>query len=251
MKTKRITQSVLVLLILVATLSCSKDTSIPSAISTGNVALKAKATINNVTLKNSLAQKKQAAITITNFKVNIKKIEFDIKDNDTINDDLYTDIKLNGPFELDLASGSTSIDITTVDLPNNVYDKIQFELDKSLNNQSDLFGKSIEIKGDIDGVPFIFWSDAEDEIKVDFSNKNIDVVVDGSTTTTTINFDLSAIFGATTTLDFSTATDGNGNGIIEINPTNIDGNGELAGILKDLIENGSDLENDTTESGSD
>lgn len=242
MKTKKITQFIVAVSILAITISCSKDNS--ALTPTGSVTLKAKATLNKVTAKTAAYTKTAATITITSFKVNIKKIEFNIKDNDTLTDNLYSDLELNGPFELNLASGNASVDITAVQLPNNIYDKIQFELHKSINSQSDMLGKSIEIKGTIDGTPFVFWSDAEDEMEVNFASANVNVVVNGTATSTTINFNLDSIFGVASTIDFSTAVDGNSDGIIEIDSKNTDGNADLARIIKNILEQESDIEND-------
>lgn len=235
-------------LLLIAFLaSCSQGSSTLS--SKGSVALKAKATVNSPATKSGTAARNLSTTTttISSFKINIENIEFHKNEiegtNTSSNDSIYGDIELKGPFELNLASGNTSVNIATVDVPKNIYDKIQFELHKSSNTQSDLFGKSIVIKGDINGVSFVFWTDAEEEMKVKFTTVN-NIVVDGTPATTTINFNLSAIFGSTSTIDFSSAKDGNGDGIIEISPDNIDGNAVLANTIKDLLEEGTDLEND-------
>jgi hypothetical protein len=246
MKTKKITQTIIAVFLVAFTISCSKDNS-PALTSAGNVALKAKATINNTAAKNSTSAK-GLSLNITSLKINIKDIEFGVNEEegelDSPNDSIYHDLELHGPFLLDLAAGNTSIDIANVEVPNNVYDKVQFELNKDTDPNSPIYGKSIEIKGDINGVPFIFWTDAEEEMEINFSTLNTNIVVDGTTTTTTINFDLSAIFGTASTIDFSAAVDGNSDGVIEISPDNIDGNADLADTIKNLLKEDTDLEND-------
>ncbi|MGV6845510.1 MAG: DUF4382 domain-containing protein [Lutibacter sp.] len=222
--------------------SCSKSNDLPVS---GTVNLKAKATMNSTAPKAlKIGQKSTAQINIESFNINIKKIEFDVKDNDTINEDLVSDMELNGPFELNLTPDGTSASIAVADLPTDTYDKIKFELDKSTDPNSNMYGKSIEITGTIDGTPFVFWSDSEEEVKIDYANASIDIVVDGTTTSKVINFDLSSIFGLASSIDFSMVTDGNQNGVIEINPNNDDGNAELADLIKNLIEEGTDVEDD-------
>jgi len=253
MKSTKLLKLVMILSIIFL-VSCSKGN--PILALKGSVALKATATINTAAKIGATAKSSSTtSTTITSFKINIGNIEFHRNEkedtNTTSNDSIYGDSELKGPFELDLASGNTSINIATVDIPNNIYDKINFELHKSKDANSDIFGKSVEIKGDINGTPFVFWTDAEEEMQVKFNTgtnspprKANNIVVTGTQTTTTINFNLSSIFGATSTIDFSSATDGNGDGIIEISPDNVDGNADLARTIKNLLEEDTDLEND-------
>ncbi len=237
MKTKKITSILLGLFITLIAVSCSKDEN------SGNVALKAKATFNPLSPKTSVAQKNLSTIIISSFMINIKEIEFEIDDdNDDQNENLYSDLELKGPFELDLSSGNVSIDITSINLPLAVYDEIEFKLHKSVNELSELFGKSIQIKGELNGIPFVFWHNFEEEFEVDYVNNAVDVVVDGTSTSAIINFDLDAVFGSTSTIDFTGAKDGNGNGIIEINPNNDDGNASLADFIKNLLKDNCELE---------
>jgi hypothetical protein len=250
MKTNKITPMIIAIFLIALTISCSTDNStLTDVASIGNVELKAKATITNTAPKNSASAKGLLNnLNITSLKINIKNIEFGINENEgdhnNSNDSIYHDLKLEGPFLLDLASTNTSIDIANVEVPNNVYDKVQFELNKSRNLNSAMFGKSIEIKGDINGTPFVFWTDAEEEMEVNFSAANTNIIVNGTTTITTINFNLNTIFGTASTIDFSLAVDGNADGVIEISPNNNDGNADLADLIKNLFKEGTDLEND-------
>jgi len=254
MKTTKLLKS-FTLLTIIFLVSCSSGNSILAP--KGSVALKATATINSTGAKIGAASKSSTTSTnITSFKINIENIEFHRNEsedsNTTPNDSIFGDSELKGPFELNLASGNTSINIATVNLPDNIYDKINFELHKSKDANSDIFGKSVEIKGDINGTPFIFWTDAEEEMQVKFNissnspprKASNNIVVSGNQTTTTINFNLSTIFGSASTVDFSTAIDGNNDGIIEISPDNIDGNADLAHTIKKILEQETDLEND-------
>ena len=234
------TPVLLVALMMIAISACSND----EVTNNGNVSLKAKASANTFANKFSEATKNQSTVTISSFKINISEIEFEIDDDDETEESLYSEIELEGPFELDLSAGNVAIDITTVNLPNNIYDEIEFDLEKSTDAQSDLYGKSIQIEGEIDGHPFVFWHDVEEEFEVDYSDNTIDVNVDGSNIVTTINFDLSIVFGTASVLDLSLATDADGDGVIEINPNDDDGNNELADFIKNLLEESSDLLDD-------
>ena len=240
MKLTKLIPAFLITFILFNLTACSND----EISNDGNVALKAKASFNSTSSKDNTQRKNQATITITSFKINLREIEFEVDDDDDLNEDLYTKLELEGPFELDLSSGNTTISITSTSIPNNVYDEIEFDLYKSTDPDSDMYEKSIQIKGEIDGTPFIFWHDMMDEFEVDFSNNLVDIIVDGSTTNITIDFDLSIIFGATSSIDFSLATDNNGDGLIEIHPNDEDGNRDLADFIKNLLKESADLLDD-------
>jgi len=240
MKLTKFIPAFLIAFILFNLTSCSND----EVSNEGNVALKAKASFNNTSKKENALSKNQATITITSFKINVREIEFEVDDDDLENEDLYSKLELEGPFELDLLSGNTTINIINTTIPNNVYDEIEFDLYKSTDVDSDMYEKSIQIKGEIDGTPFIFWHDMMDEFEVDYSNNIVDLVIDGSVTNITINFDLSIIFGATSSIDFSLATDNNNNGLIEIYPNDDDGNRDLADFIKNLLKESADLQDD-------
>ncbi|WP_340077507.1 hypothetical protein [Leptobacterium sp. I13] len=226
--------------LVVTNISCSSS----NDSNDGNVSINAKASINS----SNIGSRNPDNVILTDFLINIREIEFEIDDDlddNNIEDLIGEDkVELQGPFELDLLSGSTSINIANVDLPNNTYDEIEFDFHKSQNTSSELFDKSILIRGTINDVPFVFWHDTEEEFEVDFSNDTVDIVVDGGTTNITINFDLDIIFGAASSVDFSSATDGNNNGVIEINPNDDDGNRALADFIKNLLEESSDLLDD-------
>ena len=107
-----------------------------------------------------------------------------------------------------------------------------------------MFGKSILINGEINGVPFEFWHNAEEEFDIDYEDSVLNIIVDANTINTTINFDISTVFGATSSIDFSNAKDVDNDGIIEINPNNDDGNADLADLILDLLEESTDLSDD-------
>lgn len=226
-------------IILMAVTSCSKEDS------TGNVVLKAKAVNLNPTSKLAHnAKSTNNIITISSFKINISEIEFEVDDDDDQYEDLYSDLELKGPFELELSNGNTYVEIASAEIPNNVYSEIEFEIEKSTNTNSELFGKSIQIKGTLNGKPFVFWHDVDEEFEVDYPNAATNINVDENKLNIVISFNLTSIFGSTSVIDFSTALDRNGNGIIEINPRNDDGNANIAHQIKHLIKENSELDND-------
>lgn len=230
--------------------SCSSD----SVSDDGNLKLRASAISDNLLSQKSVELKGSSTIEITTFMINIKDIELEVADYDDMmgdygdmmedygdmmdnyKDKYCTDIEFEGPFELDLLNGNSSIDIAAANMPNNIYEEIEFDMDICTNQNSELFGKSILIKGTINEVPFVFWHNTVEEFEIDYSDVNHDLIIDGGAMTTTINFDLSYIFGTNTTIDFSLATDDDGDGVIEINPDNDDNNKEIADAILELLE---------------
>lgn len=149
------------------------------------------------------------------------------------------EIELRGPFQLDLLTGTSNI--TTLELPKADYEEIEFEFDKNTDESSDMFNKTVVVKGTINTVPFIFWHDFEEEIEVDFENEATDIIVSEGLTEVTINFDLDAMLSQ---VDLSSAIDGNGDGTIEISPEDVDGNKDLADQLKEKLKQTAELLDD-------
>lgn len=243
----------LLLFTTILTFSCTKDNDDMN--DNGQLTLNVSANTTNIpgsASSTSRTTNGNSTIDITDFLLNIKEfeLELDVEDDDDENelwdDDGYFDyedeIELTGPFELDLMSNQFSI--VSVELPNGVYEEIEFKFDKSIDANSELFNKSILIKGTIDGTPFEFWHDFEDEVEIDFDNPEYDLTINNNGTDLTINFDLSNVFNSITGVDLSQATDGNTNGIIEINPNDTDGNNAIAEQLKDKIKDFIDLSDD-------
>lgn len=230
--------------------SCSKDDSLAG---NGRINLSAKSTISSTSAKASITGKSlNSDIVITDFRMNLKEFELEMDsdsqddDNEQWNDDGFFDfedeIELEGPFELDLLSGQISF--ISVDVPNGVYEELEFKFDKSTDATSELFGKSILIQGTLHGTPFIFWHDFEDEVEVDFEDPQFDIAVQNNVDGLLIDFDLTLVFNATTGVDLSQTTDGNGDGIIEISPTDADGNNAQAQSIRNNIKAAIDLLDD-------
>ena len=228
----------LTLLMLIGT-SCTKD-----EVNNPNLRIKASATNTFSQSRTASRTAFNAEVTISEFKLNIKEIEleFDEAYFDVVNDsiiDSEDEIELQGPFELDLLTGTTNI--TSLELPEANYEEIEFEFDRSTDQSSDMFNKTVVIQGTIDTIPFIFWHDFEEEIEVDFENEITDITITSSLTEIIINFDLNAMLSQ---VDLSTAVDGNEDGTIEISPEGADGNNDLAELLKDQLKAAAELLDD-------
>lgn len=116
-------------------------------------------------------------LEVNSFKLNITEIEFDLEDDDDLvaeyngafsSDD---DIKLRGPFEVDLLLNGklqTQTLLNNLDLPKARYEEIEFDIDKNRNSNSPLYGQSVRIEGKINGTPFIFSSNKDFDVEVDF-----------------------------------------------------------------------------------
>lgn len=184
------------------------------------------------------------AISITEFKINIQDVEFDFDDtDDDTADSVFKDIKLKGPFELDLIKNGTELTTTigVTELPNAVYKEVEFKLHKNDVKGSEMEGKSIYIAGTIGNLPFVFWHDTDEEFETEF-NKAEGMVVQGEAAKAAINFNLGYLFSEMSGIDFSGARDTNGNGVIEIDPKGEgDDNKELAKMVKEALEDMADV----------
>lgn len=207
------------------------------------VTVKGSASFNDVSSGNGRIE---STVMISEFLVNVIELELEIDEDDERFgiDSVYSDAEFQGPFELDLLSDSIAVDLAGIDIPVGIYDEIEFKISPSTNAGSTLDGKSAYISGDIDGVPFIFWTDEEEEFEVNFPNNGGDMVVGNVGLVITINFDLNQLFGPDGSIDLSRAKDGDGNGIIEIYPDDPDGNNLLAVIILSELEESTEIEED-------
>ncbi len=209
--------------------SCEKD-----EIKEG-LTLKFQATQN--TTKSSTVED---SFIIESFVINIEEIELEFDDDDPLfeTDSIASDIELKGPFEVDLMQNGNALStnvVQNVALPQAAYDEIEFTFDKNENAISEMFEKSILVKGTLHGMPFVFWTDEEFEIEIEFEN---DVLLEeAEMAVVTVSFDILALFdSAQGGINILSATDGNENGVIEIYPEDPDGNEELADQLLDRLD---------------
>ncbi|MCF8363374.1 MAG: DUF4382 domain-containing protein [Prolixibacteraceae bacterium] len=177
---------------------------------------------------------------IESFKINIEEIEIEFDDDDPLfeTDTIATDYELEGPFEIDLVKNEEPIATTIVDnveLPAAAYEEIEFEFSESENSTSELYGKSILINGTIGDKLFIYWTDEEIEIEIEFDE--LVYLDEASRSMLTISFDLGSLFDYNSGgIDIRNATDKNDDGIIEIYPEDPDGNSDLADMIWEKIE---------------
>ena len=224
--------------------ACSDDDPEPSLNDgTGRLSISAKASYTP--LKSGEGAQQASIIELSSFRVNFTEIELEF--DDLIGDDPFyngdDDIELKGPFEVELLS-PIAIELVDIRLPNGKLEEIEFEFDKSKNQQSELFNQSMRMEGTINAVPFVFWHDFEEEIELEFEDGSSNGVIFNDENGIVINFDLSAVLNATPNVDLSLAVDGNGDGIIEISPKDDDGNRALAEAMKVAIKAQIDLLDD-------
>lgn len=209
-------------------ISCDKDEM------KGGLSLRFEATQS--TLKSSPADN----IVIKSFIINIGEIELEFDNNDPLfaTDSVASDIDLEGPFEIDLIKDGNALSTViaqNVELPQAAYDEIEFKFRKSENPISLMLEKTAMVKGTINDTPFIFWTDEEIEVEIEF-DENV-FLEDAQMAYITVTFDIMTLFNpAAGGIDISGATDGNGNGIIEIYAGDPDGNKDLADMLWDRME---------------
>ena len=230
---------------LLLSLSCSNNNMDSNV---GKLNISAKASFTNLTANRAIANKgMNGNIVIENFQMNISKFELEVDQeddnyhedqNEHWDDDGFYDyedeIELMGPFELDLMSGQVSFLNVTVPIGN--YDELEFKFDVSTDPLSDLFGKSVLVQGTIDGTPFIFWHNFDDEVEVDFEDPQFDISISQISEGIVIDFDLGLILDSVNGVDLSLANDGNQDGTIEISPDDPDGNNQLAEAIRHKIK---------------
>lgn len=142
------------------------------------------------------------------------------------------EVTLAGPFEIELVAGQSTV-ITNINIPIGEYEEVKFKMDINKNPSSNLYQKSVMITGMLNGMPMTFYHVFEEEFEVDFEDAGQNLIIDNSNNNSiTFNFDLNAVVNA---VDFSSATDGNGDGTIEISPIDTDGNNALAADIKNAI----------------
>jgi hypothetical protein len=185
----------------------------------------------------SAPESKQGRIVISNFQINMKEVEFEFDKSDprSTSDVSVKDVKLKGPFILNLLnpSGSLNALLAIVELPNAVYENVTFKTHKGTSGI--MLDKAVLMTGTIDGKPFEFWHDMDEKLEVDFTDKNQDLVIDGNDKSLIIDYKLNSLLAAASGIDLTTAKDGNNNGKIEINPKDADGNQQLAKTLRDNL----------------
>lgn len=222
--------------------TCSNDDSPSVNPQAGQVNIAVSASVPGLLTPASGLQGKAIAdaVEISSFMVNFQEIEFErAGDDDRYNSD--DDEELRGPFTLELVN-ENPVHILSVVLPNGTYEEAEFELKPNTQPSSDLQDKSIQIKGEVNGTPFVYWSNFEGDVEIDYEDTNKNLIVDNNSVDLTINFDLTNVLLDNPNIDLSSANDGDGDGGIEIGPDNVDGNQALANAITQALAQHIDLE---------
>ncbi len=204
-----------------------------------NVTIKAS-TVSSTGKTSSNGRIAANSVIITDFKINLSNIKFELDEEDSRHSEspVYEDQKLMGPFQLDLLNPDETLNqtIASLDIPSGVYEKVEVRFDNSATG-TELAGKTYVIKGTIDGVPFICWSDEDTKIELDFENAQVDVVANGDALITNIKISIDALLARFTELaKAGTLKDTDGDGVIEITTENDDDNRSLGREVKGLLE---------------
>ncbi len=208
-------------------MSCDNDN---VATNQDNAVFKLSAVYNST----NTAQRTANDIVINSFILNIEEIELEVNDEVGVEGPFVSDIELQGPFVVDLIKENSGIDqvLAAADLPEGNYEEIEFTINENNDSTSEIYSKSFLITGTINGVPFEFWHDANLDFEIEFEN-GILTLQEGTATLINLQFNLNSLF---TLVDITSATDGNGDGVIQINPLDEDGNTALADAIMDAID---------------
>jgi hypothetical protein len=230
--------SILAILAVMAS-SCSDNPS-----TDGKVTLKATAVSS--TNMTSTTARIASTVVITDFKINIGniKLETDVEDDRYDTDSVHDDVKLMGPFLLDLLDPNKTLSqiITTVNVPNAKYEEIKFKFEKSIL-PGEMEGKTFLIKGTIDGKNFIVWSGKDAELEMDFADPTKDFTVNSNDVALNIKIQLDAVLAKLSMLaSQNLLLDTDGDGVIEISTDNDDGHHDLGEQIKSLLEQETDLD---------
>lgn len=238
----------LALLIVVSASSCNENDDINPTDNGATIKFTSSTNdIKSATLKNDTVN----GVFVESFTINIGEIELEFDDDDPMfeNDSVASDYDLEGPFTIDLMKDGNSLETTlvnNVDLPAAAYDEIEFELDENEDSDSPMYGKSMHIEGTINNTPFVFWSDEEMELELEFGN---DVMLEKMRETLiTVSLNITSLFDpAWGGIDLTNAVDGNNDGVIEIYPEDPDGNSDLADYVTDKLESALEAYEDSFE----
>ncbi|MFT5714646.1 MAG: hypothetical protein ACI9WT_001208 [Flavobacterium sp.] len=237
-----IMKKTLILALLVIMMSSCTDNS--STSKNGNVTLKASAvSTSGLTFS---AARMASTVVITDFKINIGNIKFETdEDDDRYNDEpSHEDVKLMGPFLLDLLDTNKTLSqtIASLAIPNAKYEEIKFKFETGIE-VGDMFGKSILIKGTIDGKEFVFWSDKDVELEIDFNEPSKDFTVNSNDISLNIKIQLDALMAKFASLaSQNLLLDTDGDGVIEISTRNDDGHHDIGELIRDLLEHETHLD---------
>jgi len=226
-------------IIALTTLSCTQDNT-----TDGNVTLKASAVVSNTNL--TARTTTDPVVVLTDFKVNIGSIKFetDVEDERHSEDPTHEDVKLNGPFLLDLLDPNTTLSqiITSLSVPDAQYEEVKFKFTPSLVD-GEMLGKSFLIKGTVDGKNFLISSSRESEVEIDFEDASKDFTINSNDLTINLKMSLNGIITRIKTLaGQGLLTDTDNDGVIEITTNSDDNHHDMGEGMRDLLEHETHLE---------
>jgi hypothetical protein len=121
----------------------------------------------------------------------------------------------------------------TAPVPHGDYDRLTLRLDRGeqLPDGSGLRNRSLIITGNVNNMPLTIFTDNEEIITSVITGGPIGVVSDE---TLYLNIDYNILFQG---INLSAASDGDGNGTVEIEPSNKDGNREIYNAMVQNLPN--------------
>jgi hypothetical protein len=191
------------------------------------------------TTTSKLEKAESGAFTVTHFQVGVQKLDMsyaaasDIRAGATL---AGVTIRSNASAELGTAVSQPKTNVfihegnyqTTVlgegATPNGNYTEVTFSLFQNNTAPADSFakGKSLYIVGNVNGKTARIWMVAEEPVRVTSTAPNGYEI--NSATDLMLRFNLNSLFA---NMNLATALDGNQDGVIDIGPNNVDGNGAL------------------------
>ena len=223
---------ILGLLIVVASCKDSTPTS-------GNVTMKVSAAS---TSGKTIASGRVATsrIVLTDFKVNIGDIKFDVDNDDARfkTDSVVEDVKLKGPFLLNILDSTKTLSqlINTVNLHVGQYKEIKVKFVKS-TVAGEMNGKTFLIKGTFDKKKFLISSEKEVVLKVKFEDHNKKYVATTNNQNLIIKIRIDALLAKLVAwANAGYLQDIDGDGFIDLCTCDKDGHKDLGDQIRSIIE---------------
>ncbi|WP_439181496.1 hypothetical protein [Carboxylicivirga taeanensis] len=190
-------------------------------------------------------------VEMTEFMISLGEIEFDVSDEmeDLIpgGDSIYSDIELEGPFLIDLLSSNaeTGIDLATANVPNAVYEEIEFDFEPyDMDEPVGMLGNTIVVKGTYNGTEFSIISDEELELELEYTNG---FSLDGADARLFIDLNLGNLISFVKGIDFTQAVLEEDNTIL----ISKDRNKDILEQFENTIENSFDIDEEDEEGDDD
>ena len=179
-------------------------------------------------------------IVLTDFKVNIGNIKFDVDDNDARfkTDSVVEDVKLTGPFLLNILDSTKTLSqiINTVNLHVGQYKEIKIKFLQS-TIAGEMNGKTFLIKGTVDKKKFLISSDKVIVLKINFEDHAKKLVATTNSQNLIIKVRIDAVLARLVAwANAGYLTDTNGDGFIDLCTCDKDGHKDLGDQIRSIIE---------------